>query len=229
MKSRAINWPPGKRRVAFLCMGVLLSLVGVCVFFRISHTRDLTAMLEMNRECHPIWRQFAIRRFGHGSSASRMLQLNPATRTEQFGRYCVYHYHRGSSNDIGFTSLAVVAKDGRLVSAAAGSCTWTFVFFQTQDADLAREHAAYFEQKLETNYRKWLDKLEIALVEFSSRHNRWPTNTDEFSVFVTHSPSSTTNDLGVILDLRNDGAMEISFLRMPNDKRSVRRPTAKPN
>jgi len=49
---------------------------------------------------------------------------NPA-RVEQFGEFVQLSYQDGFS----FTGVRIIAKKGRVVQAAAGSCTWNRVFF----------------------------------------------------------------------------------------------------
>jgi hypothetical protein len=44
-------------------------------------------------------------------------------------------YHAGGPDELHFTGLSVIAKDGRLISSAAYSCTWEFTFFQADDPE----------------------------------------------------------------------------------------------
>src|SRR2546428_5492716 len=56
-------------------MGVLgIVILGCCAFFRISGSQDIKAYVEMARECHPVWKQFAFRRFGAADSAKELLR-----------------------------------------------------------------------------------------------------------------------------------------------------------
>ena len=116
---------PGKltRR---LLIGIALAsaVVAACAFLRVTRPADILAYVGMARECHPVWRQFAFRRFGTGDSAQKFLQRFPPSRRDEFGRYGVYEYYPGSSNGIWFTGLTVVTRDDRLLSSQAGSCTW---------------------------------------------------------------------------------------------------------
>jgi hypothetical protein len=48
-----------------------------------------------------------------------------------------------------FESVTVVAKDGRLVQAAAWGCTWERVFFRMSD-----ENAAEYAQAWEQHFRE---------------------------------------------------------------------------
>ena len=213
----------GKKRLLFGGFFVLTVLAS-CVFFRIRHPRDIDAYLGMASECHPIWRQFAFRRFGADDSASNLLQRYPPSRSEVFGRYGIYSYHQGDSNCIPFTGLKVVTKDGKLLGAGAGSCTWQFSFFRTEDAELEREYAVFVKERHEKLERQRLERLETALRRFYSQHARWPTNQEEFSCFVTGSRSVTTNDLGITLVERADGVVDIALVELPDEKKSVTKP-----
>jgi hypothetical protein len=216
----------GIRKKGLLCGGLLLLAILVsCAFFRISHPRDVEAYFGMVSECHPVWRQFAFRHFGAGDSASNLFQRFPPSRHEEFGRYGVYRYHQGDySNGIPYCGLSVVTRDGKLLSAGAGSCTWRFSFFQTQDAELDREYAAFMKERHETFERQRLARLETELRQFYLRHSRWPTNQREFSFFVTGSRSRDHNDLGITLTQRPDGVVDIALVELPGEKRSVTKP-----
>ena len=174
-----------------------------------------------------MWRQFAFRHFGSGDSAADLLKRFPASRREEFGRYGIYRSHLGDSNGIPFTSLAVVTRDGKLLSAGAGSCTWRFTFFHKEDAGLDQQYAVFLKERHERIARQHLGRLEMDLQTFYLKYTRWPTNQEEFSFFVTHSPSVTTNDLGITLIKRDDGVMDITLVEFPNEKRSVAIPTRK--
>lgn len=56
-----------------------------------------------------------------------------------------------SSDDVGipFTGLSLFAKDGRLLTGSAWSCTWQFSFFETRDPSLNAAHAAFQKEQLE--------------------------------------------------------------------------------
>ena len=168
--------------LAALMLGALWS---VCAFLRLSRPQDLVAFLGMASECHSVWKQFAFRRFGAGGSALELFRRFPPTRREEFGRYGIYRFSDGPANCIPFTSLSVVTKDGKLIAAASGSCTWRFTFFSTQDPELNRQYAGFLQQRHRESERKRLERLEAELLRFFGQHDRWPTNEAEFGWFVT--------------------------------------------
>jgi hypothetical protein len=69
---------------------VLAVMVATCTFLRISHPQDIEAYSGMAWECHPVWKQFALRRFGAGDSAQKLFRRFSPTRRLEFGRYGVY-------------------------------------------------------------------------------------------------------------------------------------------
>ena len=136
------------RRLVVIAAVTLVLLCAACVFFRISRPRDLSAYYGMANECHPVWRQFAVRRAGAGDSAADFLRRFPPSSREEFGRYGIYHYFPGSTDDgIWFTGLAVTARDGHLIRSEAGSCMWQFTFFDAPDPSFASQYAAFAQEK----------------------------------------------------------------------------------
>src|SRR6185295_3782724 len=101
---------------------LLVAFFAACLFFRVHRPQDFVAYLGMVRECHPVWRELALRRLGAGDSAADLLRRFPPSNREEFGRYAVYVYYRGSRPAM--TRLTVIARDGRLVRATSVSCAW---------------------------------------------------------------------------------------------------------
>lgn len=198
--------------------GTAALLFVACIFLRIHRLRDIDAFLQMAGEAPPVWRQFAFRRFGPGDSVAELLRRFPPTHREEFGRYGVYQYGGG------FTGLGVTSRDGKILSAGAASCTWQYTFFQTKDVEIDVQYDAFRKGKHERRQREELGRLEASLRKFYWQQSRWPTNAQEFSQFVTGSPSVTTNDLGVRLVQQSDGVMEIALIDLPGEKRSVAKP-----
>jgi hypothetical protein len=165
------------------------------------------------------------RRFSAGDSAAELFRRFPPNRREEFGRYAVYSYYR-SPEGIQFTGLAVVTRDGKLLSAESGSCTWQFSFFRTADSDFDVQYAVNYKEKRERRARVQLERLATHLRTFYARHGRWPTNQQELSFFINPGVrrSRTTNDLGITLVRLSDEIVEIGLTEFPTEKRSVTRP-----
>ncbi len=129
-------------RLLLLAGVAVLVLFVACVFFRIGGPRDIRAYCGMIVECHPVWRQFALRRFGPGDSAQELLKRFPPAFRDDFGRYSVYWYN-ASKAGLSYTNLRVVSRDGWLLRAEAASCTWEFSFFNTSDPEFDGAYAGY--------------------------------------------------------------------------------------
>jgi len=204
----------------------------------------------MAAECHPVWKQFAFRRYGAGDSAQELFRRFPPTRRTEFGRYGVYSFSAGPSNSIPFTSLSVVTRDGKLLSAASGSCTWQFAFFSSADPELDRQYAAFVQARHHKLEQSRLLRLEAELQKFYGQHDRWPTNEAEFGWFVTGEkppaeasvaaegkfrtryglgkqglPSHATNPLGITFKSREDGALTIALNGEPDLVGTVTKPS----
>ena len=150
-------WSNKKARRFTIAAALFIALAIVCcAFLRISRPADVEAYLGMASECHPVWKQFALRRFSAGDSTAELFRRFPPSRKAEFGRYGVCSYYQ-SSDGIPFTGLAVVTRDGRLLSAETGSCTWRFTFFRTADPDLDVQYAAYYKEKSERRERERLE------------------------------------------------------------------------
>ena len=139
------RWWTGRwfRRGVFSSATCLVALLALCAFFRAWSPADLEAYQGMAAECHPVWRAFAFRQFSRGDSTAALFAKFPPTRREEFGRYGIYHYHPAES----FTGVTVIARDGRLLAAGAGSCTWSFAFFETADPQLDSDYRAYIQER----------------------------------------------------------------------------------
>ncbi len=233
-------------RLSLVAVFTLVVFGAACAFLRISRPRDLEAFLGMASECHPVWRQFAFHRFKAGDSAQELFRRFPPTWRQEFGRYGIYSFSDGPSNSIAFTSLSVVTKDGKLISAASGSCTWQFTFFTTEDPELDRQYAAFVQERHNRLEQERLERLKGELQRFYGQRDRWPTNESEFGWFVTGEkpptrastaaeksfkvrygfvPSPRPNPLGVTFTFREDGGLTIALNGEPELVGTVPRPT----
>jgi len=135
-------WSRRSTKYVSLGLGLLIIILGSCAFLRISSVDDVEAYWGMMSECHPVWKEFAFRRFGAGDSVSNLFQRFPPDEQEEFGRYGVYSFSR-DPGAIQFTGVRVTTRDGRLLSAGTGSCTWDFLFFDVGDLNIDREYHTY--------------------------------------------------------------------------------------
>jgi hypothetical protein len=167
-----------------LIVGTAAILLAACACFRISSTRDLEAYAGMVSECHPVWKLFALRRFGPGDSVERLFRKFPPTHRQEFGRYGVYSFDTLPSG-ISFTGFGVVTRDGKLLSADAGSCNWCFTFFNIPDSELNRQYAVYAQERHVQITLQRLEEFALQMQRFRLENERWPTNEGEFAVFIT--------------------------------------------
>jgi hypothetical protein len=246
MISRVLSWPiTTGRRLSCVTLAALVVSGAICWFLRISGPRDLEALLGMASECPPVWKQLAFRRYTAGDSARELLRRFPPTQREEFGRYGIYCYGVGPC--ISFTGLSVVTRDGKLISAGAGSCRWHFTFFRTEDPELGRQYTAFAQERHRAGERKRLDTLVGELRRFYITQSRWPTNEAEFGWFVTGEkprrdaaldkwlmarygirnpklPSEPPNPLGIAFTFRDDGALIMALKGEANLVQTVKRP-----
>jgi hypothetical protein len=205
---------------AFLAVALTFIAVG-CVFFQIRHPSDVSAYLGMAAEVHSVWREFAMRRFTAGDSAKDLVRLYPPKIAEEFGRYAVYRYHTADDGSLPMSGLQVTARDGKLLSAQAGSCTWQFTFFETPDPLIDQEYRNYWDERRKKREAERRDKLATKLMTFHEQFDRWPTNVKEFGTFVTGSTGGGTNPLGILLLQQADGTMHLSSVEFSNEFKRV--------
>lgn len=125
-----------KKKIAIIAgVALLVLLVAACVFFRVRHPKDLYAYVEM-AGFSTVWREFAFRRVGPGDSATGLVRRHLPKRSYEFGRYAVYEYDDAEPGTFAMGGITVTARDGKLLSAYAGSCTWKRTFFETPDSDI---------------------------------------------------------------------------------------------
>jgi hypothetical protein len=128
----------------------LLSLIAVgvlagCWRYGIWSYKDYCTYMEVRR--YPIGDELWFGRIQAGQDADALAAQHPPRRAHRAGRFVDLQYVVGVPDDGVFylESLTVVAKDGRLVQAAAGGCTWGRVFFRMSDDEEA-EYSQTWEQ-----------------------------------------------------------------------------------
>ena len=116
------------RRCVVVTVLLLLCGTSACAFFRIHSRRDVIGFMEMSSGFHPAWWGLACRQFRAGDAANELIRRHPPPAIIEYGPYADYEYEI-CPEGISLSSLRVVAKDGRLIGAWAGSCTWEHTFF----------------------------------------------------------------------------------------------------
>lgn len=146
-----MRWPP--RVLLFeLDVAVVAALGAALVCWQLGLLQDKPQDLEkiiercMSEECHPVWRDLQAGRIVAGDAVEEVIHRTQPPRIEKFENVTILLY-RGPG--LSFTGVTIIARDGRLVTAAAGSCTWDKTFFDTwpqgESAAFWKRYAAHLE------------------------------------------------------------------------------------
>src|SRR5262249_6069587 len=100
---------------------VPLVIVTACAwYFRIWSWRDLQVYRMMSREGRPVWQDLHWGRVHSGQDVEEVIAATKPVGVERYGEFVRLNYQEG----LCFTGVTITAKNGRLASAAAWSCTW---------------------------------------------------------------------------------------------------------
>ena len=127
-------------RVAQLLMLVvvvtLAAPLGFCVWFRVGSANEWNIYQAMDAECHPIWKDLYYGRVQAGDDVDSVIVIAPPSVRRGKGRSgTLLYYQNYKSGDLQFTSVTLKFRDGKLVDAYAGSCTWVRQFFDVTGED----------------------------------------------------------------------------------------------
>jgi hypothetical protein len=134
---------------------VLLAALAACWHHRIWSYKDYLIYSEIRR--YPVGDDLWLGRVRAGQDLEELTARHPPHRVEQMGPFTVLTYYSVwplPPKSLPFEALEIVAKDGRLVSAGAASCTWQKEFFAMSPDDAASLGALY-EQKWALQKEKW--------------------------------------------------------------------------
>src|SRR5687767_10335116 len=139
-------WRSGLIRRATLFLAVSIAvLTPLCWYLRIKSQRDLVAYIGMATGCHRVWFDLTIGRVYEDQSVEDAIAATKPIFVSRHGRYVELGYQRGLS----FTGISIIAKDGKLISAQAGSCTWDHNFF----GDMSQQDWREISESLASNER----------------------------------------------------------------------------
>jgi hypothetical protein len=108
----------------------------------------------MSRECHPVWQDLHWGRIHSGQNVEEVIASTKPVRVERYGAFVRLNYQNG----LCFAGVTITAKNGRLASAAAGSCTWDRVFFD----ELTQEDWKAYSDAYDAHWRRIRQKREEA-------------------------------------------------------------------
>ena len=117
------------RRAVCVAMPVVGILLLAAWHSGIWSLRDWEIYQAMNRECPPVWRDLHDGRVYLGQPVEEVIAQTAPTRVEHFENFVLLEYQENRPGTICFTNVAIVAKDGRLIDAQAGGCTWQRTVF----------------------------------------------------------------------------------------------------
>ncbi len=124
----------------------VLALLAVAWHFRIWSWRDLRVYQGMSQECHPVWRELHWGRIHSGQDVEEVVAITKPVRVDRYGDFVELSYQQG----ICFTGVTIMARRGRLTSAAAWSCTWNRTFFD----ESTPEDAVGYREAVEAHWRQ---------------------------------------------------------------------------
>jgi hypothetical protein len=136
------------RRWLWLAAPVLIAtalcLFAFCKSHRVWSVNEWRVYQAMERECHPVWRDFHYGRIRAGDPVEEIISRTEPVSVERTGRWVVLRNH---PDEMCFTGLTAVAYDGQMVGAYAWSCTWIRQFFDTMsEKQRAEFFAEYYNQ-----------------------------------------------------------------------------------
>jgi hypothetical protein len=123
---------------AALLVLLAAALLGCASYFRVLTWRDVKVYRAMSRECHPVWQDLHWGRIQPGQAVETVIAQTKPLRVHRFTNFTELSYQEGLS----FTGVTIIARDGKLVAAAAWSCTWHRVFFDALSLEEWRVYKA---------------------------------------------------------------------------------------
>jgi hypothetical protein len=130
-----------RRRAGWAILFTLVLLTGAYIGPGV--WRECFTYWAMSRECHPVWNDLYWGRIRAGDDVEEVIARTQPPVVERFDNFVALSYVDRKAG-LAFTGLQVFAKDGKLVSAGAWSCTWHRTFFdELSEADRQAGTAAY--------------------------------------------------------------------------------------
>jgi hypothetical protein len=148
------TWRRWLIRIAVLVVLAGNGVIVFCYWHNVWSWEAWTVYRAMDHECHPAWREYHFGGVRAGDPVEDVIARTNPVAVERKGRWTILTYERPG----GFTGMGAVAYDGRLVSAAAGSCCWIRVFFDemsdAQSLERNGQPKAVADEQLEQLRRK---------------------------------------------------------------------------
>ena len=106
----------------WLQRGLILAVVvgiGFAIFDYCWNAKRRAVLAAMAQECHPIWHDLETGRVREGDDVEQVILRMRPHAVERDGKVVGLRYHPPGS----YTGIKLIARDGKLVSAIAWSCT----------------------------------------------------------------------------------------------------------
>ena len=130
----------------------LLVAVAACWWHNTWGVDAVRVYVAMGRECHPVWRDYHFGRVAAGEDVEAVIARTTPSKVVRKGRYTFLSYRDADEpGAIHFTGISATAHDGKMVCAAAWSCTWTRVFFD----EMTDEQSAELGMKPRSDPERW--------------------------------------------------------------------------
>jgi hypothetical protein len=159
---------PVRRRTArwtLITLGVI-AVTGVAVYVRNgraveSYLAEHARFVGYRTGDDPVLRDLAAGRIKRGDSVEELIATYPPDRIVRHANYVTLSYGVGKDGLMSFEGVTVVARNGKLVAAAAWSCTYVDVFFRDESA-LGGYGPSYEAEMHRQSQAKWEAALAVA-------------------------------------------------------------------
>jgi hypothetical protein len=144
----------GRRLLIAASFVMIAAGVVLAGHYRILSWHDWKVYRAMRQECHPVWADFHFGRIQAGQDVEEVIARTRPAQVERFGEFVLLTY-QDRAGGIPMTGVTATAVRGRMTTAAAWSCMWHRVFFDTLTD---QERQAYWKDY--DTFRRTNRKLE---------------------------------------------------------------------
>jgi hypothetical protein len=126
--------------LGLLPAGGALVLLAFCLTHQVWSVGGWLVYRAMDHECDPVWRDYHFGRIRAGDSVEDVIAKTAPDKVDRNGRWVTLHYSKDNeTGGVSLTGLTAISYDGRMVFAAASSCTWVRLFFDEMTDAQSRE------------------------------------------------------------------------------------------
>lgn len=107
---------------------MLMAIFGAGLYFRVSSWKDFSGYFGMCMESPPIWKDLALQRVQVGDRLEKFTNVHRPAYTRTMGPYKIHTFVKVPPGCMVLSDLSITSKNGKIVQAAAWSCTWQYMF-----------------------------------------------------------------------------------------------------